>query len=63
MIAATLAASNIARRSAANENTVRRLLQRWVSELEPVVCFDRQGEILGLTFKGGDRVILSVDDL
>jgi hypothetical protein len=48
-----------------DEETVRRLLERWVSELEPAVAY-RDGEIIGLTIAdaplGSCPPILRVED-
>lgn len=38
----------VAQKTASNENIIRELLGRWVSELEPAVAY-RNGEIIGLT--------------
>lgn len=35
-------------RMAADAIVVRKLLERWVSELEPAIVFDRQFNVLGL---------------
>lgn len=34
---------------ACNEATVKSLLSRWVSELEPCIAMDKRGNIIGLT--------------
>jgi hypothetical protein len=35
-----------------DEATVKALLSRWVSELEPAVAMNRRGDIIGLTPAG-----------
>ena len=39
-------------RAAQNEATLKALLGRWVSELEPCVAMDQRGVLLGLTPAG-----------
>lgn len=39
-----------------DESKLRELLGRWVSEIEPVVCRDQDGQIVGLG--DGTRIIL-----
>lgn len=41
----------VSNQSSANEVVIRGLLERWVSELEPAVAYDRCGNILGLCDK------------
>lgn len=57
---------SIAEHSSREEEVVRVLLARWVSELEPVLVYHRS-EIIGLTFAGvpigSEPPILRRDDL
>ena len=34
--------------AAVNEELVRMLLENWVSELEPCICYDQYGNVIGL---------------
>ena len=54
-------------RARREEQTIRRLLERWVSELEPAVARGPDGEIIGLTPAnaelGTTPFILRIEDL
>jgi hypothetical protein len=41
------------RRAVENDRRIRTLLRGWVSEVEPSVCFDADGFVVGLTRPGG----------
>lgn len=34
--------------AAINEEMIRMLLENWVSEIEPSVCYDKHGNVIGL---------------
>lgn len=45
-----------------DDQTLRRLLGRWVSELEPSAVYSQDGRLIGLSDHGGSLVI-KVEDL
>lgn len=51
----------VAQHNAHNERETRRMLGLWVSELEPITMWGRDGIVRGLTAKGHDRAYVSAE--